>query len=167
MKMPSTTTTSEKEWPVRLYRFTESVGWQVQEGPKIAASPRKDCIVIPSLRQKFSLVRQKSSVVRRGSCVLLVSQRRTRAMVLRFESLQDCLEFNDRFAELNPPLASIPTEVSPQSSEAQQEQVISYVARLLHDKEFLGFVHKLESHLTNTTDGEKLLEGLEERNLEN
>jgi hypothetical protein len=192
MPSPATTTNNnnnEKEWPVQLYRFTESDGWQKQQGAavtmmtttanRIAAAPRKDCIVIPALRQKFSLLsgQEKNCVIRRGCCILLVSRRRTRAMVLQFTSLDDCLAFSDRFLALNPPTPSTTTTEVQGTQEAaavaaavaagpnDQEQVVSYVARLLHDKDFLGFVHKLETYLAQTTDGAKILEGLEHRDL--
>ena len=165
---------SEKEWPVRLYRFTESDGWQRQEGAKVAAAPRQDCIVIPAMRQKFSLVRQKSCVIRRGLCILLVSQRRTRAMVLQFDSLPECLEFSDRFVELNPVLSVAETKGDGENPAgtpcieaeiSEQKQIVSYVARLLHDPDFLGFVEKLETYMSNTTDGAKILEGLGRQSL--
>jgi hypothetical protein len=181
--MPSANTTitrnngNEKEWPVQLYRYTESDGWQKQQvalNKRIAAAPRKDCIVIPALRQKFSLcstdesnsINNKSCVIRRDKCILLVSRRRIRAMVLQFASLQDCLEFSDRFIALNPPppLDTADTTVpQPAAGLAEQEEVVSHVARLLHDEDFLGFVHKLEDYLANSTDGAKILEGLEQR----
>jgi hypothetical protein len=184
----ATSTTSENEWPVQLYRYTESDDWQHQQvgGGRIAASPRKDCIVIPALRQKFSLLSSeggdKSCVIRRDHCILLVSRRRTRAMVLQFSSVQDCLDFSDRFVELNPPPAMLspPTNtttgtnddvIAPEAAiqiaaqPAQQEEVVSYLARLLHDDSFLGLVHKLETYLGNTTDGAHILEGLATRNL--
>lgn len=177
----ATSTTSENEWPVQLYRYTESDDWQHQQvgGGRIAASPRKDCIVIPALRQKFSLLSSeggdKSCVIRRDHCILLVSRRRTRAMVLQFSSVQDCLDFSDRFVELNPSPAmlspTITNVISPEAAiqvaaqPAQQEEVVSYLARLLHDDSFLGLVHKLETYLGNTTDGAQILEGLATRNL--
>jgi hypothetical protein len=189
--MPSTNTTitstnnsgNEKEWPVQLYRYTESDGWQKQQvalSKRLAAAPRKDCIVVPALRQKFSLCstdesnsfnNNKSCVIRRDKCILLVSRRRIRAMVLQFASLQECLEFSDRFVALNPPpppppplnTADTTTVPQPAAGLAEQEEVVSHVARLLHDQDFLGFVNKLEDYLANSTDGAKILEGLEQR----
>ena len=48
---------------------------------------------------------------------------------------------------------------------SEQEQIVSYVARLLHDPDFLGFVEKLETYMSNTTDGAKILEGLGRQSL--
>lgn len=207
-----TSSNGEKTWPVRLYRYTESEGWQQQINPDTVAAPRKDCVVIPTFRQKFTLccysdgnnsngggssgngvVVEKSYVIRREKCLLLVSRRRTRAMVLEFESLASCLEFSDRFLELNPDLAyqqptattmttmtddddnnnNIQSQGNKEGSHQQvtteqrrptlgpsldqREEVISYVARLLHDNDFLGFVGKLEQYLSSTEDGSQIL----------
>jgi hypothetical protein len=180
---------SEKEWPVELFRHTENEGWQ-QQMPRgnqrssiLAVAPRTDCIVIPALRQKFTLSgrgsandgvdddpRDRSSVVRRYDCILLVSRRRTRAMVLKFRNLQDCQEFSDRFMELNPrmlTLSSSEQDMAVESADEQdQQEVMSYVARLLHDGDFLRFVSKVEAFVGNTVDGAKILGALETRDLE-
>jgi hypothetical protein len=163
--------TDDKEWPVQLYRYTECDGWQKQTGAKTAAAPRKDCIVIPCLRQKFSLLAngEKTYVIRRDRCMLMVSRRRTRALVLQFPSLQECLDFSDAFLALNPahePTQEDTTVSPPEAGLADQEEVVSYIARILHDKDFLGFVHKIETYLSNTTDGTKLLESLGKRKLD-
>ena len=194
MSMPSSNAStfgSEKEWPVELFRHTENEGWQ-QQMPRgnqcssiLSVAPRKDCIVIPALRQKFTLsgrgsandgvdddFRDRSFVVRRHDCILLVSPRRTRAMVLKFRSLQDCQELSDRFMELS----SRPRVLTPTSSEQDmaaepaneqdQQEIMSHVVHLLHDEGFLRFVNKVESFVENTVDGAKILEGLETRDLE-
>jgi hypothetical protein len=211
--MPPTSTapgSTEKEWPVELFRHTEGEGWQKQvprgddggssRSPVISVAPRKDCIVIPKLRQKFTLwvcpppstgaessasnineedlKKERSMVVRRGYSILLISRRRTRAMVLKFQSQEDCLEFSDRFIELNPkvPLDTTTEDSSssaPISSPAgeiardqEQQEVVSNIARLLHDDDFLKFIHKLETYVANTTDGAKIFEALEMRDFE-
>jgi hypothetical protein len=182
---------SEKEWPVELFRHTENEGWQ-QQMPRgnqcssiLAVAPRKDCIVIAALRQKFTLSgrgsgtandgvdddpRDRSSVVRRYDCILLVSRRRTRAMVLKFRNLRDCQEFSDRFMELNPrmltPSSSEQDIATEPADEEDRQEVMSYVARLLHDGDFLRFVNKVETFVGNTVDGAKILEALETRDLE-
>jgi hypothetical protein len=50
--------------------------------------------------------------------------------------------------------------------EQDQQEVMSYVARLLHDVDFLRFVHKVETFVGNTVDGANILEALETRDLE-
>jgi hypothetical protein len=94
------------------------------------AAPRKGSIVFPKVRQRYSVcddiavatsgagpaastntrgsndsttTTDKSLVVRRGDKILFVSRRRTRAMMLQFESLAECLSFTDRFLMLNHP----------------------------------------------------------------
>lgn len=193
---------SEPQWPVELYRCTEFDGWQKQQTQGDAllfASPRKDSIVLPALRQKFTLRgendRDKSSVIRRNNCILLVSRKRTRAMMLKFASLKDCLDFSDRFCEINHPsfadtnkddLAAKESRhrrtIDPshdhavaeeyhndQTAESQptsvriedQEQVLSHIVQLVHNPEFMEFVHKLENYIGSCTDGAKLLQALE------
>eukprot|EP00980_Cylindrotheca_fusiformis_P005904 scaffold1242_cov123-Cylindrotheca_fusiformis.AAC.13 len=160
----------EPEWMVEIYRFTDSEGWQKQTEGNLGASARKDCIVIPTLRQKFTLRGgdEKSSVIRRNNCLLLVSRRRTRAMLLKFKSLKDCLEFCDQFSKVN--FAPNETTASAQTQEEairqqDREGTISYVAQLLHDPDFLSFVGKLESYISSSNDGDKLLKGLEQLDL--
>lgn len=185
MNRPSTTTHRDKEWPVQLYRYTECDGWQKQAGTKdTSAAPRKDCIVIPCLRQKFSLISaatttsakdgngsstpgDRTYVIRRDRCILMVSKRRMRALVLQFRTLQDCLDFSDKFLELNPferieeqDKANHQVASSRPAGLADQEEVVSYMARMLHDQDFLGFVHKIETYMKNTTDGIQLLDSL-------
>jgi hypothetical protein len=77
---------------------------------------------------------------------------------------------------LNPAAAAPPPEQEPtretaaasppEAGLADQEEVVSYIARMLHDKDFLGFVHKIETYMSNTTDGTKLLESLGKRKLD-
>jgi hypothetical protein len=161
---------TEQEWPIVLYRFTDSEGWQKQTEGNLAASARKDCIVIPALRQKFTLRGgdEKSSAIRRNNCLLLVSRRRTRAMLLKFKLLKDCLEFSDQFSEMNsaPGEATTANQVQDEPIRQQdQEGTITYIAELLHNGEFLSLVRKLENYIASSSDGGKLLEGLEQLDL--
>jgi hypothetical protein len=217
----------EKTWPVMLYRC-ESDGWKKQElifesavattsntirtnslhhhtvrrkntNHFVVVAPRKDCVVFPHLRQRFSLKSNtdQGTVIRRDDKILLTSKRRVRALMLQFQSLQDCLDFTDHFLLLNNPpqhhrLWSSSTSSllddnkavvvaaawggaeresqprfyrqQPASSE-EQEQVVAHITRLLHDDEFLRFVHKVETYIARTDDGAKILTGLEERDL--
>ena len=102
----SNTKEQEREWTVQLYRFTEGNNkWQKGvAATMVKAVPQKDCIVIPALRQKFSVLsaQGKHCVIQRDSCILLVSQKRTRGgLVLQFKNREDCLAFSDQFLELN------------------------------------------------------------------
>jgi hypothetical protein len=180
-------------------------------------APRKECIVFPTLRQRFSLKSQtdQGTVMRRNNKILLTSKRRTRSLLLQFQSLEDCLAFSDQFIKLNPNLSSsssssssssplgdkkaaaaasvdssititnnrsasrdatlrtcTPQQESSQITILQQEpivreeerkEVVSWVTQLLHDDDFLGYVHKIETYISGTDDGEQILQGLENR----
>ncbi|KAL3942272.1 MAG: hypothetical protein SGBAC_003511 [Bacillariaceae sp.] len=199
-------TATEPQWPVELYRYTDCDGWQKQQTQSdtpLSASPRKDSIVLPSLRQKFTLKGEtdhdKSSVIRRNNCMLLVSRKRTRAMLLKFASLQDCLDFSDRFCEINHPSTTMMEHYNKSASLApndsrkprpsssyysvipddehigqvasnnqtpsvrieDREQVLSHIVQLVHNPEFMGFVHKLENYIGSSSDGAQLLKALQ------
>ena len=239
-----TTSWTEKEntWPVLLYR-RERDGWKKQElqsasssssssssskrnknrhqhSTTVMVAPRKECIVFPTLRQRFSLKSQtdQGTVMRRNNKILLTSKRRTRSLLLQFQSLEDCLAFSDKFIILNPNLSALSLSSSSSSSssfgdkkaaaaveaagssititnnesasrdatlstctpqhesnqttmlqqepivrEKERKEVVSWVTRLLHDDDFLGYVHKIETYISGTDDGEQILHGLENR----
>jgi hypothetical protein len=290
--MSSLSSSSEQEWPIELYRCTESDGWQKQvpillapppsgtttttnsgtsRQPRATSTttafllkviPRKDCIVIPALRQKITLSAasaavaaaavaaatatataaviakdgilsqgkvsaddengilktstttpvihndnnsshpmdkdDKSFLVRRGDRILIVSRRRTRAMLLQFRSLEACLAFSDCFLRLNPPPAATPLAITRtttlagitstttttnrnsavaraatsrrsvavgQQDATHHQEVGWYMARLMHDAEFLQLVHCMETAIAQTPDGAKMLQALETRDL--
>ena len=224
----------ERSWPVVLFRFKESTGWEQEvggekDGIATMVSPRKDrygicrhdislfwcasrvltlpyvcSIVIHSLQQKFSIARteergldaggknnnnnKKATLIRRDRCLLMLSKSRLQIMVLRFESLQDCLDFSDRFVEFNPPEDLLmmhrrriiedhdsqndprhhPPQQQPQPPQQQQEveqefeadreTVTAHLVRLMHDPSFTAFVRNVEEVIKNSTDGTRLLE---------
>ena len=244
--MTTSWTDKENTWPVLLYR-RERDGWKKQElqsasssssssssslskrnknrhqhSTTVMVAPRKECIVFPTLRQRFSLKSQtdQGTVMRRNNKILLTSKRRTRSLLLQFQSLEDCLAFSDKFIILNPnlsalSLSSLPLSSSSSSSssfgdkkaaaavgssititnnesasrdatrstctpqhesnqttmlqqepivrEKERKEVVSWVTRLLHDDDFLGYVHKIETYISGTDDGEQILHGLENR----
>ena len=209
--LPMTSTpTEEKTWPVLLYR-RERDGWKKQEFASSSSSsssswrsstrknrhypgfttaaPREGCIVFPALRQRFSLRSEtdQGTVIRRDDKILLVSKRRARALLLRFRSLEDCLQFSDLFVRLNPrpsTTSSIPSSArkedaianargSRQENDGSEEglvvgesihkEVVSWVVKLLHDKCFLTYAQKIEQYIAETEDGMQILLGLGER----
>ena len=120
----------------------------------------------------------RSCVVRRGDCILFINRRRTRAMLFKFRSLEECLSFSDRFIQLNPWSTNTVNAVASASSgrtnssqrsvqQRDQQEVVSYIARLMHEPDFLQLVHKIENLVANTTDGAKMLKALETRDLAN
>lgn len=196
------TSTKEKTWPVLVYR-KESDGWKKQAYSSSSknrrrkttvtkmtpVAPRKDSIVFPTLRQKFSLQsgKDQGSVIRRDNKILLVSKLRVRALLIEFQSLEECLEFSDQFVQLNPRklLAVMPRKdrvvrnepfinISQQqntkrpqvvvSDEANRE-VVSWIVKMLHDKSFLSYVQKIENCIAETEDGMQILKGLEHGDL--
>jgi len=182
----------DKTWAVILYR-RESDGWKKQESSTqlstktnrhrtrtTSVAPRKDCIVFPTLRQKFSFQSEtdRGTVIRRDDKILLVSKRRARALLLQFQSLEDCLEFSDHLLNLNPrpnlePLSPKNDRTSDQNDEAVlpivedegHKEVVSWIIKMLHDESFLNFVDKIENYISASDDGKQILQGLEQRGL--
>lgn len=196
----------EKTWPVLLYR-RECDGWKKQEvveesssessllnqngqyDPRvIMVAPRKGFIVFPDLHQKFSLESStdRGTVIRRHDKILLVSKRRSRSLLLQFQSLDECLEFSDQFVEFNQALSSLVSEGSndlsiddsrhgsqpldaedniPIVDEEGEKEVASCIVRMLHDETFLRYVHKIQEYIANTDDGLDILRGLADREL--
>jgi hypothetical protein len=173
---------AEKEWPVALFRKTAKAGEKMQ--PKnnrnqlvvVKATPREGCIVFLRLRIRVSLTSHKVSqnedesrsvVIRRRSSIFISSNQGLKALVLKFRSEQDCLEFADRFMALNPPKV-LSTEGDTAGgnltrhvdSNDQSQEVLFYIARLLHDQDFVDYVNNLESCLASSADGAKILEVL-------
>ncbi len=129
--------------------------------------------MIPVLHQKFTLrssegEKDKGVVVRRNTCIVLLSRTRTKVLLLRFRSLQDCLEFSDRFIALN----HVDEDNEHASSEdislleADRETVTAHLIRLVHDPHFESFVRNVESSLQNTADGECILQSWVNRDFE-
>lgn len=120
-------------------------------------------VVIPALRQKFSLRHDddnnKGSTIRRGKCILLLSRTRTRtkAMVIQFKSLSDCLAFADRFVALNTAKLTSNTSASP-TSPGNKESIITHLVRLSNEPYFRNLVQGIESTLEGSRDGMKLLQ---------
>ena len=49
--------------------------------------------------------------------------------------------------------------------EKEQREVVSWIVKMLHDKSFLSFVHKIENYIIETEDGMQILKGLEQADL--
>jgi hypothetical protein len=170
----------------------------------INAAPRRDSIVLSSLRIRVRLRSDSafsddqqpgqqqeqqhtqnsnspgSVVVRRRDRILIAQP--TRALVLRFRTLRDCLDFCDRLVELNPvsldrPVPSVSTAVTdiPVNSGIlttatntqnnnhtvnQTREILSCVGRLLCDPDFSHLVNRLEEVVMQSEDGRSMLEAL-------
>ena len=184
----------DKIWLVWLYR-RESDGWKKQESSQSSVSkknetttvaPRKDCIIFPALRQRFSLksASDQGTVIRRDEKIILVSKRRARALLLRFQSFEECLAFSDYFVRLNRKLPLVPSvrngnklqyieslRLSQQQcyeskkarsivGDKTHREIVSWIVKMLHDKCFLNYVEKIERYITETEDGIKILQAL-------
>jgi hypothetical protein len=126
-------------------------------------------IVIHSLQQKFSITSSDggsgtATIIRRNRCILMLSKSRTKVMVLRFYSLQDCLDFSDRFIELNP-VEIENNQGDAAELEADRETVIAHLIRLMHEPSFTTFVRNVEQAINSSTDGSRLLESWATRDL--
>jgi hypothetical protein len=147
----------------------------------IVCKPREGCIVFLRLRIRVSLTSRskgsqeedesRSVVIRRRSNIFISSNQGLKALVLKFRSEQDCLEFADRFTALNPSqILSTEENQAVESgggnltrhvdSDDQSQEVLFYIARLLHDQDFVDYVNNLESCLASSADGAKILEVL-------
>lgn len=115
--------TAQGQWQKQVpITTTENDAGQNYLESAATAIPKKDCIVIKRFRLRISLVRRKNNpkqpsnsrspvsqhglleVVRRGPCLLLSAKTRLRALVLKFVSIRECLEFSDHLLSLNPSL---------------------------------------------------------------
>ena len=89
-------------------------------------------------------------------------------MLLQFKTRTDCLEFSDRFISLqdedgsstSPNQRNSTELVVEPPSQKEREEVVSHIAQLLHNEDFLSFVGKLEDYIESSSDGAKILEGL-------
>lgn len=169
----------QPQWPVHVFRKT-STGWERlrpynAQGQLVLThvTPREGCVIFPRLRLRVSLKsndshQYRSTVVRRRNSILLSSSQGVKAMILRFQSLQECLDFSDRFVALNP--LSVATDATKEQRDGtteddaaaaeQNQQVFFYMARLLHDQDFIDYVDNLEACLSSSEDGMKMLEAL-------
>lgn len=118
-------------------------------------------------------------VVRRRDCVLISSKQRLRSLVLKFRDEKACLEFSDLLVFLNPPperaiLAgayidenyetdlehNAISDTREHGTILDSQQVLSYVGRLLHDEDFADLVDNLESCISSSEDGARMLSAL-------
>jgi hypothetical protein len=63
------------------------------------------------------------------------------------------------------PAVAMPSASAITDAETDQRAINGMIARLLHDRDFLHFVHKIEQYVLNTEDGSKMLQGLHDRDL--
>ena len=111
-------------------------------------------------------------VVRRRHCILISSKQRLRSLVLKFRDEKACLEFSDLLVNLNPSPereiiagtngeatanASLHGSALEQGTIQDSQQVLSYVGRLLYDEDFASMCDNLESCISASEDGARML----------
>lgn len=151
----------ETEFPVQVYRKTEK-GWQRMTArpnaagntsTTIAVSVRPNCLVLHRIQVRIKLNAQ-STLIRRQSKLLLSNPTGLRSIVLQFESVAACQQFCDELMALHPS----PTTNAERPDDS--DSILTHAGLLLHDPDFCDFVNALETTLSQTTDGSKLLEAL-------
>jgi hypothetical protein len=168
----------KQEWPLDVFRYSDARGWEKQVPVHMVAdanddrhamrpcaigTPKAGYVFIQCYRLKLSLTdnqgRIHTEVVRRHDCLLFSSNNRLRCVVLKFPSIQDCVEFSARLVLLLPPVSTT-AAITPVKNvlmekedyntdmdidqELQRNETISHIARLLHDPEFKMYTNKVE-----------------------
>jgi hypothetical protein len=178
--MTSFSNGEKQDWLLDVFRYSDARGWEKQIPvhmmedandnrhalqPCAIGTPKAGYVFIRCYRLKLSLTdsqgRIHTEVVRRHDCLLFSSNNRLRSVVLKFPSLQDCVEFSARLMHLNRSLLVAPvssttkknTRVTPgleenpsmgMEQELQRNETISQMARLLYNPEFQLYVDKVE-----------------------
>lgn len=195
----------DDQWPVQVFRYSHEKGWELFQqaassgNNKLTAAPRRNCVEIKQLRLRIHILRppakangqqdqpkksnHTASVVRRRD-TLLLSKGDFGALVLKFESVADCIAFTDRLVELNREEAYVMNQdkqvqrssfdmesvldqyrsQSQDSYEGEDEDtttIQSHLIALLHDRDFLGFVDRVEECLKTNDDCIKMLKAHE------
>ena len=138
--------------------------------------------------EKRNSPRHTTNVVRRRD-TLLLSKGDFGAVVFKFQSVAACVAFTDRLVELNQSFALNPNEDKATqrlqsecsengksleqcddvyggnsdnlSNDDRNFAIRAHMIALLHDKDFLGFVDRIENCLSSSNDCTKMLEALE------
>jgi hypothetical protein len=169
----TTTATATYGWPVKVYRHTKDRGWEnatVDGVTPILATPCVGGVEIRQFRVRIRVFPKKKTTASLSRCTkrrsfLFVSTRsQTGSIVLEFPSMSLCNEFFDELLDLNdrrrqvekPATEPAPTNET-EGDERRTQDTLSYLARLLHDKDFGHFVKSVEESLTSTQDGANML----------
>ena len=194
-----------ESWPVQLFRYIPSVGWEKYQEThpinesnsnpwsSIYATPKKNCIEIKKLRLRIhlfahssssskseeskaqntepatSIPRQHATVVQRSDTLFITASRGTiGAVVLRFESTTQCLEFSNRLVSLNAQVvANVPLKEeaidSSSSSKLPVDSVmVPYLVQMLHDPSFVQLVQYMDTVVQSIPGGQEMLKALEQ-----
>ena len=205
----------DDKWPVEVFRYSHGKGWELFQqahscSEKVTATPRRNCVEVRTLRLRIHILQQPesknaqslhseneqknrshtASVIRRRDTLLLSKgDLDFGAVVLKFQSIADCVAFTDRLTELNhghcyeankdksdqrPPRdvdmqeRKVDDEKCGVHSDVEDDEgnftIQSHLITLLHDRDFLGFVDRLEDCLTSNGNCVKMLQAHEYRN---
>ena len=165
------------QWNVQVYRYTAARGWEMYQdvvqqqdqddhNQPIVVTPRKGCVEVAKLRLRVNIFSSNTchtTVIRRMDTILLSSRKSAGAIVLKFESIKDCSAFVDQLVHLNNEeytnqTSKLVKEQEESSSTAKKTtstsskpEILSHIARLLHDDEFMDFVDHVEDRLIESS----------------
>ena len=185
-------TSSTQAWPVQVFRHSAEKGWETtvdHEGNDVMAKPFCGGIEIPRFRVRIRLFSPQENgnygyASRRCDRIYCPSRSSSGAIVLKFQSKQDCIEFYDQLVALNPqesdstvnsngeaasnsdeendkrrphPSLDLTRYGDESSVKRRKYETMSYIVRLLHNDEFHKFVDNVEATLLSTQDGASIL----------
>uniref|UniRef100_A0A7S2LE56 Uncharacterized protein n=2 Tax=Leptocylindrus danicus TaxID=163516 RepID=A0A7S2LE56_9STRA len=166
---------SPTPYRVTVFRRTIARGWERFEVPPHAncsALPKKECIEIRALKLRISLKKVKCMVQRGDSLLLTIEQQSggdvsAVLVMLKFDHYGECASFCDAIVSLN--LTGWTrgdedtTAGASSSSSTSRSDALSYIVRLLHDRDFNEFVDDIESLLRSSPDCAGIVAALGEK----
>ena len=186
----TTAAAAENSWPVHVYRKTEQGWHRMKaqssstgRSVTVYATPRRNYIALLRLQVRIRLQSKNktssisdggdtihTTVIRRRHCLLVSSNQRLRSLVLRFRDVKACIAFADQLVALNSPperrfllddaASSASSSMRHHGTVQENEQILSYVGRLLHSEDFAALVDNLEACILSSHDGARMLEAL-------
>lgn len=143
-------------------RLTLGEGQEREEGKEACSNCNNDETDDCELRRNAPF---RMTLTRRGEGLLVASNQKLQLLLLRFRSRADCLAFSDQLAALNPIHQT--DKVKRQELSGDLTHLSFYVARLLHDSDFMQYCCRLEQSLLSTHDGRLALQSLASLTTEN
>lgn len=164
-------------WSVAVYRHTKDRGWERATPQRVVALPCMGGVEIRQYRVRiriFEDVRSNTAArcTKRRNLLYLSTRSQTGSIVLKFCSIMACNEFFDELLDLNgrkisSNARSTDGETNHGNDPAQavnytvtqrrEQDTLSYLARLMYDKDFQKFVKHVENTFMSTEDGVKML----------
>lgn len=179
---PTTNASSEASfgWPVQVFRHTQARGWEKAiNNVVVLATPCIGGVEIRQFRVRIRVFPKKeattstaSRCTKRRNLLFLSAKSQSGSIVFSFRNEAACNEFFDELLDLNgrkqqvehdkKPAAvanddAIVAAESTEEAQRRKQDTLSYLARLLQDKDFGHFVQNMEESLTSSEDGAKML----------